>query len=128
MSRTDKDRPHWVSAEWWEPHHMCKEHTFSRWWTNTHTCDLPAEPSLKREPRHHWRSGIPRCCHWVPVWERRTMPSPPKWFVDHMWHNPQRRAVRDDSNRARAEYRATGTVDTVHDTRQAKNCAHWYYW
>lgn len=121
MSRTDKDRPHWVTAEWWEPSHMCKEHTFSRYWKNTHTCDLAAEPSLKRERRHHWRSPIPRRCQWVPVWTYYPHHAPGRDTLRAEWHGPQRRGVRDTGHKIRAEYRATSTVDTMHDVRQARH-------
>lgn len=46
MSRTDKDLPWWVVAEWWEPNHWRCEHARSGWggMRLERDCDLPADP------------------------------------------------------------------------------------
>jgi len=133
MSRTDKDTPWWVAAELWEPYHYRCEAARSGWagMSRERDCDLPAEPiiSAYRTPRR----GL-RACLWVPVWapfrnqRRHGQPPPPRWFVDHVWNAPSRRAVRDDCREAAKEYRGTGEIDVVPPTTQHRHCAAWLYW
>ena len=127
MSNTDKDKPEWVQAEYFEPYHMCSAYSVRSWQKTNRPCDLPAEP-VRKNGRSAWRIGT---CAWVPVdkpyrlrWSYRHVP---RWFTDHVWIAPQRRAGRDDSRKAIAEYRATGEVDVIHDTRQARHGAHWLW-
>lgn len=128
MSNTDKDKPEWVSAEWYEPYHMCGTH-HTRWGRYNGACTLPADPVRARENR--WKFSRPLGCHWVPVGKpyrnRWSLAHVPDWFIDHDWTAPQRRAVRDDSRRAIAEYRATGEVDVIHSTEQHRHRTS-YYW
>lgn len=116
MSRTVKDKPWWVTASWWEPYHRdCPDDVpRSRWWPRRgeqRRCDLPARPVI-RHPDWVGRRRAVVGCIWVPdgsgVHPFRPVP---KWFRDHRWNNPQRRAVRDVGRAAAAEYRADGHVD-----------------
>lgn len=117
MSRTDKDMPRWVTAEWYEPRHYRCRH--SRWPVGRRVCDLPAEPVVNR--------GAKRRCHWAPVWEWRFGP-PPRWFVTLNYIGPTRCRVRDDCRKARAEHRATGEVDVIPPTTQHRHQAYWDWW
>lgn len=128
MSDTDKDKPQWVTAEWYEAYHMCGDH-HTRWGRYEGSCTLPDEPVRMRENRWKYSRGLG--CHWTPVdrpyRNRWSLAHVPRWFIDHVWTAPQRRAARDDSRRAIAEYRATGEVDVIHDTRQARHGAYWMW-
>lgn len=123
MSNTDKDMPYWVTAEWYEAHHTCREHTLTGWQRRVEPCNLPTEPVRQRKTLSAWRT---KSCFWVARWERRPVGVPDRETLREEWHCPQRRAVRDDSRKAIAEYRATGEVDTVHDIRQARHGVSWY--
>ena len=128
MSRTDKDMPAWVTATRWKPYHVCQEGhalSYQKW---NEECDLPTAPRRVRPVPRTWRSRNRMSCEWVMVWERRSMGSVPKSFLDHQYFNPERRRTRDDSRKALAEYRATGKVDVVHSVRQARGEGRWYYW
>lgn len=60
MSRTDKDMPDWVTAEWWEIRHFRCQHTL---W-HRRPCDLPPAPRRQNPGRSR------RACHWIPVTDR----------------------------------------------------------
>lgn len=86
MSRTDKDTPYWVRAEWWEPRHRCWGHR---------PCDLPDSPSSgnpNTNRRTSWRS-----CFWWPEWndsQVRYRKHKREWRR-YEFHGPQRAEVRD---------------------------------
>lgn len=90
MSRTDKDKPHWVRAEWYEPWHNCgwyrrrqyrdtdipfpwdktrfqKEWTGKYEWFYKGDCDLPENPVCKH-PGRYGRKRIPTLCSWSAEW------------------------------------------------------------
>lgn len=98
---------------WWRRHYLERP------------CDLPAEPERRGYDRtaKYGRQGQ---CTWEPIWDRRGCV--PKWFTDHVFHNPQRRALRDYSRRAAAEYRATREVELVEPDGRARHSAGWDYW
>ena len=120
MSRTDKDAPYWVRAEFYEPSHgYCPEQPLhTRTWQSrkvTHACDLPTVPI-----RNHWRH--PRWqlarghCFWEPVWDwdRRFYTRPPTRDDRHVYHHdPDRRRVRDFCTKAKQEHAGTGDVEAV---------------
>lgn len=120
MAHTDKDMPYWVTAEWYESYHMCSLGTWNR---REEPCNLPTTPIRQRRTISAWRA---KSCIWVACWERRRVSIPDRETLRTEWHCPQRRAVRDDSRRAIAEYRAAGEVDIVHDIRQARHGVSWY--
>lgn len=132
MSRTDKDVPWWVAADWWEPVHVRCEYAAPRRWQKSwggrrRECDLPPEPVVTpyKLPRRIAN------CTWEPVWppsRRNWMASAPKPFINHVWNGPTRRAARDDAIQAIKEYRATGDVEIVMETDQHRHCAAWLYW
>lgn len=130
MSRTDKDTPWWVVAEYWKPVHRftCVTSRYGR-----RDCDLPPEP-LRRH-----RSAQPRFpkqqCHWMPEWPPDHISSypwsvgpAPRWFRDHVWRDPERALVRDQCILARKEYNGNGEVDVIPSTEQHRHCAAWLYW
>lgn len=132
MSRTDTHMPHWVTAEWYEPvHYRCQngEHSL-RWWNanGSRECDLPERPVRHGNVSSSWRSLANRHCTWEPDWTGVSpWPRPPRWFVEHVWHNTERRRVRDDLRAAAAEWRARGEVDTEPAARQARHSAQWMW-
>lgn len=131
MSRTDKDLPYWVAAEWWEPWHVrCRHDSIL---PTAGRCRLPPVPVRRRPVPITWRARKVRC-EWLPCDDvlpdgrpRRWYSQPPRLFIRHVWSGPQRRTVRDLGRRAAAEYRATGQVDTELPVRQARHGAHWVW-
>lgn len=89
MSRTDKDNPHWVRAEYYEPHHYCgwirrgkfksveKETDWglkytthelvSYRWEYVGDCDLPETP-VRKGQRWGYKFRPKRRCDWSPEW------------------------------------------------------------
>jgi hypothetical protein len=141
MSRTDKDAPLWTRATRWVPEHYGCEFDIGPWYwrkrPHTRDCDLPATPirakaSYKGFPYAVWERQ-PRCV-WLPdihqIYKDRLHygPPPPKWFVDHIGHNMERRRSRDECIQAQKEHRATGDVDVVPTTLQHRHQASWLYW
>lgn len=128
MSRTDKDKPVWVTAEWYEPFHRCGWYrrpkyrlverkdedygfTFLRrercgWeWEYRGDCDLPAEP-VRTNGVVAWRSRNQQGtrCVWDMEWPRDryygTRGVRKTAYCRDEFHKPQRRAVRDASRKA----------------------------
>lgn len=135
MSRTFKDKPLHARATWWEPDHWgCENHTLrSVFCRECRTCDLPAEPdpsSYDRTARFGHRNTWH--CLWLPVpdplLDRVCKRNVPKWYVDHVSNNPNRRREREYNRRAIAEHRATGTVDTDLPGHQHRHRALWLWW
>jgi hypothetical protein len=128
MSRTDKDMPYWAAAEWWKPEHWNCEHDTNRRFgvrRPRRACDLPAQPVVRRDrSRFSGYRRDPRCM-WVPDIWIHPFSHVPGWYVQHVWTNAQRRAVRDACRRAAAEYRAGGEPHTEPSVRQARHGARW---
>ena len=123
MSDTDKDKPYWVTAEWYEAWHLCAECPGTAGRFRAGPCNLPAEPVRQNSRIEASRT---KSCTWMACWERHRWFRPPgKDAIRVYWNGPQRRAVRDDSRKAIAEYRATGEVNVVHDIRQARHGVTW---
>ncbi len=130
MSDTDKDKPWWVTAEWWKPEHWnCDRSMHRRWGMHgpRRECDLPAAPVVEPPRRYSWRGRHLTRCVWYPDNQRHAFAPVPRWFVHHVWTNVERVSVRDDCRRAAAEYRATGQVDTEPSVRQHRHGATWYW-
>lgn len=130
MSRTDAHAPHWVTATWWYPMHRDPGESSFFWRQSVHgrhhECDLPAEPVYCWPTISRWRAVQTTRCFWRPDLSHISpWPRPPRWYVEHVWHNPERVRVRDDLRAAAAEYRATGTVDTEPEPRQGRGSARW---
>jgi hypothetical protein len=119
MSRTDKDLPYWFADEYREVHHW-------RCLVGRAECSLP---TFKGSYNRRFTS-----CYWQPVhepWRSRWFtwqPTPPKWYVDHVWNNAQRVSVRDRARRAISEYRASHNVETELPKQQHRHCAQWMWW
>lgn len=133
MSRTDHHQPHWVTAELWEPAHYRCPNATEGWWNvrfRDRECTLPPAP-VREHPsgwRRTWRSSVGSSCHWEPDWTGVSpWTRPQRWFVEHVWHNPERRRLRDELRAAAAEYRATGDVTDDPAPRQARHCAAWMW-
>lgn len=126
MSRTVKDQPLWVRAEWWKPWHYCDVHRSQRW--GAVECDLPPEPVVRRTLFWLWE---PTTCFWMPDDSRLrnlNTPTPPKGFRDHVWTNKQRRLVRDQLRRAAQDWNGSGDTDVEPSVAQHRHCAGWLYW
>jgi hypothetical protein len=134
VSRTDTHAPYWTWAQWYEPDHSIYcEFYLNRSWQKTakQPCTLP-----DRAVRHHDRfiyRRRPGLCNWTPVWP--TYPecrwlmfgkAARSWFVDHVWHNPERVRTRDQLRNLAREYNAYGDLeDGDFPNWQARNCARW---
>lgn len=135
MSRTDGHAPYWTYATWWEPvHHLyCRSYLRRSWQkVDRYTpCNLPDRPVRHGGGRTHRLT--PRCT-WEPVWPRyrdmhllygRDMP---RWYVEHVWHNPERVRQRDKLGQMVKEYNACGELDDGDfPNHQARHGAHWYW-
>lgn len=132
MSRTDKDMPPWVVAEWYEPSHA-KQYVWDTPGFVCQGCDLPDEP-IRQYP-NRVRFGRGGHCRWTYVWPwtwgRRSYRhggGVPKWFVDHVWNAPERRRERDDLRALRDEYNANGYLeDGDFPCWQPRGCARWMW-
>lgn len=107
MSRTEAHAPYWTYAAWWEPAH-------GLWCNRRYDCNLPKYPV-----RHAGRrpNRVTNLCTWEPVWPgwRETHKifgsHVPNWYVDHVWHNPERVRERDLLGKMAKEYNATGGIE-----------------
>lgn len=129
MSRTDKDAPYWVRAEWWEPwHQQCENQAYSRsiggFYVPRRKCDLPLQPDVKQYGKFTFRH---RRCFWRPIWDRLHYPNPPRWYRNHVWTAPQRLQARMQCREAAKQYRGSGDTDVVVTTDQNRHCAAWLW-
>lgn len=129
MSRTTKDTPYWVRAEWYKPDHQCWQGTQYPYLHCRYRreCDLPAKPVRHRFYKY---PDQPTMCTWEPVWDwkERRVNGVPSWFVAHTWHNPQRVLMRSQLTRARKEWNGSGDTDVDVANYQHRNQARWLYW
>ena len=111
MSRTFKDRPWWMRATWWKPVHLSCPHDTTSWRRHgtRRDCDLPDRPIYSRDAP---TAGVLRrrglACYWWPdtPWFRCTCS-----YCHPRYPSRDRAALAAFGRRARAEHRATGTVD-----------------
>lgn len=150
MSRTKKDMPVWVTAEWYEPFHTCGwyrrpkfrtvEHDSSEYgfsytsrevcgwtWEYRGDCDLPAEP-VRQNTALAWRrrySG--QRCTWDVVWPREryfnTRGTRKTKRSHYEFHDPQRAAVRDACRRA-----VKGDIDVEFPDGRTRSSVRWDMW
>lgn len=121
MSRTEKDWPYRVRAEFYEPDHgwTCPNR-ISRRWQQYHRgviCTLPTQPVRNNEPPPRSGSEIPDVphCTWDPFgWDRKYYTKPPGHEDRRVYfHGPTRREIRDFCAKARQEFAGCGTVDAL---------------
>jgi hypothetical protein len=116
MSRTDKDKPCWVTAEWYTPFHGY--HCRYGWLATQYPCDLPENP-VRSASAYSWGRSETKCS-WVVHHENRycCRYSPSREDRRLGWWGPDRRAKRDSLKSAVKEYRAAGEVETEPPVRQ----------
>jgi hypothetical protein len=124
MSRTDKDMPYWVQAEWFKPEHYFRcVNAPGRYFTRSHTCDLPPAP-VRSQLGRPWRA---KHCHWVEVY---TMPyhfysgEPRKWERQSL-HRRTRARVKLQVEECIREFNTDGEVDTIPITTRIPE---WFWW
>lgn len=128
MSRTNKDKPVWVTAEWYEPYHRCGWYRVPKYvetdvplywdktrfekkfvgyrWEYKGDCDLPAEP-VRSNTVLAWRRryNTEQRCSWEMEWTRDrhygTRGVRKTRYCHDEFHGPQRRAVRDACRKAK---------------------------
>lgn len=188
MSKTDKDRPHWVvnaesgvidhdhrsgrcvveeppGTRWrsWRHHwRRCAKRVKTTWfctksdphldyrgrktcWTAAYVRDDPDDYYsfrwVVRQCDGHDKitvvDEIPCCCDDRPedptctfAWSFR-YGSPPKWYIDEIFHRPERRRERGQLESMRREFNASGwdaAEDFDFDNRQARSGAKYTWW
>lgn len=116
MSRTDKDMPWQLQGKNHHPVHGW------RCVIGTRECDLPEIKTVKFSKRF---SG----CYWKPEFIRKHWQGrPPRWYISHIWTNPNRVKKRDVALKAKADYLANGDTEIQPDTNQHRHGANWYWW
>ncbi|MBF9133351.1 hypothetical protein I0C86_30975 [Plantactinospora sp. S1510] len=128
MSDTDKTKPLWVRATWYEPHHLCRQRAGTRW-GRQYDCDLPSEPVRQRPDGR--RRARPRC-RWEPIWDRPGVRwwhtgRPQEWFIRERFTAPDRLRARLDCLRAIKEYQGSGEVAVIPPTTQQRHQARWLW-
>jgi hypothetical protein len=108
MSRTDKDAPHWVRTEWYEPAHQynCIDYFPRHRWQPCATyveCDLPETPVRHPGFRLSYKSRQKPGCTWSAIWDRRNYHNPSKKDRHLDWYGPERALVRDYCRRVRRD-------------------------
>lgn len=125
MARTDKDVPDWASAEWYEAYHGCREHGIFRYWQiglARHSCDLPDEPKIE-----HQNAKSRTHCEWFPKVQTNPCGRAPKWYVDHVWTEPERVRVRDKLGETIKEYRANVDTENEFQNYHHRHSAKWLW-
>ena len=126
MSKTDKDKPHWVQAEWFEAYHFCQDYNARAWQKFARPCDLPPYPIRKRDHRYLGKNRTSRC-EWFPKTDINHHSVPPKWFVNHVWLAPERVRQRDNIGEMKKEYRASRNIDYEFQNFHHRNNARWMW-
>lgn len=121
MSNTWKDQPRWVQLR--NPHLPTVEHHDHRY----HDCDLNDFDNATRNTQHDGTCHHDFADHrgtyrwWWPA-------HPPRWYVRHVWHAPQRTIIRDQLQEAAKEYSANGSLDDFDFVNiQARHGASWWW-
>jgi hypothetical protein len=130
MSRTNKDKPHWVRTKWYVPVHIyCREASYSaprlglRYGRyrrpGLRDCDLPIEPVYANPRLLTWLKPPlePSHCYWEATWPVRwnyPYTRPPRRDDRHLgWWGPDRRLVRDQCRKAIQEYHGSGDIEII---------------
>lgn len=133
MSRTDKDAPYWVRAEYYKPDHdwncpdwIARSHQH---YPRTTSCSLPEEPTRTKVPWPRTRKipEVPRC-RWVPAgWDRKFYTLPPRRGDRKVYfHGPTRCEVRDFCAKVRQEYAGCGEVETIEPLSKRPSALDWW--
>lgn len=148
MSRTNKDKPAWVTAEWYEPFHTCGWYRVPKWrkvkrksdfgftyddieragfkWEYRGDCDLPAEP-VRRGGRYWWKRSGATCCIWKAAWPREryfnTRGAKKTANCHYEFHGPQRAAVRAACRKA-----VQGDVEVEFPDGRTRSSVRWDMW
>lgn len=131
MSRTFIHAPYWTYATWYEPDHGVDcEFQLNVVRQRKQPCNLPAEPHRHDSTFVYRRRGS--VCNWEPVWPSRPemfrlfKKGVPRWFVNHLWHGPERVRERDGLRDMVKEFNGNGDLaDGDFPGWQARHCAHW---
>ena len=130
MSRTDKDKPYWVNAEYYVPVHSYCQFDNQNWgWhrflDGPRECDLPARPVYGRKVRLRWSQVESWTCTWKAEWPwKRRYPycwGPRPIDRNLYWYGPDRARARDACGRARKEYNANGQTEVEGPTFQHRH-------
>lgn len=127
MSRTDKDEPLWVRAEWWVSRHLCADYS-----SGMLPCDLTDLDVEKYRTHRIGDNGI--VCYWKPVEDKIFSPrryhrrSPPGWYTHHRWWNPQRVLERDVLLDAKKDWNSNGDTDIEVENCNPHNSAQHSWW
>lgn len=139
MSRTDKDKPHWVRAQWYVPVHTYCQFDDVRWgWhrfpDGPRECNLPETPVYGDYKAPRWRNRTSWDCYWEAQWpfcKRYCCTRGPKKSERSLgWWGPDRRLVRDQCRKALQEYRGSGDVEIVVSTQHHNHGPNkgWGWW
>lgn len=135
MSRTDAHAPYWTWATWYEPsHHLWCPTGVNRHWQKRNgrvePCNLPERPVRHAGVRTRVHVGL---CTWEPVWPRWRESrkvfgnTVPRWYVQHVWHNPERVRVRNGLNKIRKFYNSGDRGDMDFGNWQHRHGAIWHW-
>lgn len=129
MSRTDKDVPWRIAAEWYAPLHMyCQYDNFHvGFWPKVprrqgrRPCDLPPAPRRGENHPSAWRNSWRRDeyhCTWEPEYPygsyRWSYNRPPTKKERHLdWWGPDRAQRRDQCREAMKEYSGEGDIEAT---------------
>lgn len=137
MSRTDKDAPYWVRAEYYEPVHdwSCPDRVARSWQQyprSNHNCTLPDTP-IRTGPRGRRSPRIipevPECewtAEWLKPWQggyycyRR----PRRKDRHFWWWGPDRAHVRTVLIKARQQYNGSGDMDVIEPVARPHNAVY----
>lgn len=90
-------------------------------------CDIEAFDSTRSDGgRYRFRDG--RCGYSLPFHEARWHTAPPKWYRDHVYHNPERVRTRDTLLAAKKDWNANGDTEIEVEERQGRHSATWLWW
>ena len=117
MSRTDKDAPWWVRAEFYKPRHDWKCPGRVSHHGPGADCVLPAVPIRRNSCHPRPRPWITDTlqCYWVPAdWDRKYYTRPPRRDDRRVYfHGPNRRQLRDFCVKVKQEYAGFGDVESI---------------
>lgn len=123
MARTDKDRPLWVReadpSEDRVPYHRHQD------WRGLRSYECDFEENEHARPSKSYKNN----CGWSLRGYHWYTGSVPKWFIDHVYNNPERVRVRDDLRNMAREYNAYNDLeDDDFPNHQHHYGASWYWW